>query len=55
MNEDSLRDHYDYLFTHDDPNSPYYDGPMVGEDCCEHGVDYEDECAECLLEQEEVE
>jgi hypothetical protein len=30
-NEDSLRDYYDKITTHNDPHSPYYDGPI--DDC----------------------
>jgi hypothetical protein len=27
QDEDKLRDQYDAELTHDDPHSPYYDGP----------------------------
>lgn len=51
MFADSVRDSYDAMFTHSDPASPYYDGPIIGEDCCEHGTMYtEPECDLCLLE-----
>ena len=33
-NEDRLRERHDAMLTHDDPHSPYYDGPD-GEDTCE--------------------
>jgi hypothetical protein len=50
---DQLRDSYDQMLTHDDPCSPYYDGPIVGDDCCEHGVLYEEDCQECEIETDE--
>ena len=31
-NEDSLRDMYDRINTHNDPHSPYYDGPDEDEE-----------------------
>jgi hypothetical protein len=51
-NEDSLRSRYDALTTHNDPASPYYDRPMIGEDCCEHGVSFDDDCGQCEEEEE---
>ena len=55
ISEDRLRDRYDREFTHNDPASPYYDGPIIGEDCCEHGVMFDDECEECDAENQEEE
>jgi hypothetical protein len=51
-NEDSLRDYYDKITTHNEPHSPYHDGPVVGEDCCEHGVLFCDQCQDCEEEEE---
>jgi hypothetical protein len=52
-NEDRLRDQADACATHRDPHSPYYDGPIVGEDCCSHGVAFEEDCEDCDEEFEE--
>ena len=52
-NEDRLRERYDAMLTHNDPHSPYYDGPD-GEDTCETcGKPYDDcECEEESNEQD---
>jgi|GEM_PF-5402493 hypothetical protein len=55
IDEDLLRDHYDMDTTHNDPHSPWYDGPMVGDDMCEHGVLWELDCKECEAEDMEEE
>lgn len=59
MNEDKLKDLYDRAFTHDDPHSPWFDGPDAEDedddlDCCLHGVPFCEECERCNDEEDEV-
>lgn len=51
MDEDRLKDHYDHIFTHNSPHSPYYDGADEDE-VCHHGIPFSEDCEECEQEDQ---
>lgn len=52
MDEDRLKDQYDRIFTHNNPHSPYYDGP--DEDDVEICIGCREPIPDCTCKEEET-